>query len=115
MLSDVIARQPGRIAFQELTVLVEKQMDNFRVTRATPLSKSPLCRVSVQELERLSLQAPQRPADSGALVVEHDRSLQVMGRAHQLADAICIELADWEDTDSFAAVMPARRGRAWFP
>ncbi len=90
-------------------------MDNFRVMRLTPLSKSPLCRVSVQELERLFLQAPQRPADSGALVVEHDRSLQAMERAHQLADAICMELADWEDTDSFATVMAACRGRAWFP
>lgn len=83
------------------------------IIRMVRLPGSHYRRVPAEEVARLSLEMTQRSVAGGVVVVEPDRSLQAMEMAQKLADAVCTDLADWEDSSSLDAVMAARRGRTW--
>ncbi len=71
-------------------------------------------RVPVAELERLTL-AMQNAAAPLPLLVPPDCSPAAVQQAQELAESVCAELADWEETTTFDELMAERRGRAWLP
>jgi hypothetical protein len=54
-------------------------------------------------------------ASSQKLLVSMVSEFKARASAKALADEICSELADWEETTTRDAVMAARRGRSWLP